>query len=75
MTSRGPLRIIYHHNIRGINGKIKEFMIHLSKMTPDIICLTEHHLKEFEIEVTHLPNYKLGAKFCRKKMKNGGAFI
>jgi hypothetical protein len=50
-------------------------MIQLSKTTPYIICLTEHHLKEFEIEVTHLPNYKLGAKFCRKKMKNGGAFI
>jgi hypothetical protein len=65
---RGPLRI-YHQNIRGIRGKINEFMIHLLKMTPDIICLTEHHLNELELEVTHLPNYKLGAKFCRKKMK------
>jgi hypothetical protein len=70
----GSLRI-YHQNIRGIYGKINEFMIHLSKTTPDIICFTGHHLKEFEIEVTHLPNYKLGAKFCRKQMKNGGACI
>jgi hypothetical protein len=66
---KGPLRI-YHQIIRRIKGKINERMIHLSKMTLDIICLTEHHLNESEIEVTYLPNYKLGAKFCRKKMKN-----
>jgi exonuclease III len=61
------LNRIYHQNIRGIRGKINEFMIHLSKMTLDIICLTEHHLNELELEVTRLPDYKLGAKFCRKK--------
>jgi hypothetical protein len=60
---RGPFKI-YHQNVRGSNGEINEFMIHVSKMTLDIICLMEHHLNELEIEVTYLPYYKLGAKFC-----------
>ena len=42
---------------------------------PHIICLTEHHLKEQEIEITHIPKYKLGAKYCRLKLKNGGVSI
>jgi hypothetical protein len=52
---RGPFKI-YHQNFRGFMVNINDFMIHLSKMTPDIICLTEHHLNKSEIAVTHLPN-------------------
>lgn len=66
---------IYHLNIRGINGKIEEFMIHLAGETPDIICLMEHHLRDFENDVMCIPTYKLGAKFCRKNLKNGGVCI
>jgi archaellum component FlaC len=39
----GSLRI-FHQNIRGIKGKLNEFMIHIATMLPGIICLTEHHL-------------------------------
>jgi hypothetical protein len=35
----------------------------------------EHHLRDLEIEVTHIPTYKLGAKFCRRNLKNGGICI
>jgi hypothetical protein len=72
--SRGPLRL-YHQNIRGIKGKLNELMIHLSKVTPDIICLMEHHFNASEIELTYLTSYILGANFCREKLKNGGACI
>jgi hypothetical protein len=58
-----PFRI-YHQNIRGIKGEIDEFMIHLLREKPDIICLTEHHLRDFEMDVTCIPTYKVGAKFC-----------
>ncbi|GFG28533.1 hypothetical protein Cfor_03643, partial [Coptotermes formosanus] len=37
--------------------------------------MTEHHLKDYEIEATHIPKYKLGAKYCREKLKNGGVCI
>jgi hypothetical protein len=47
-------------------------MIPLFNEASNLICLTEHHLTDHEIDVTHIPKYKLGAKFCRKKLKNGG---
>jgi hypothetical protein len=71
---RSPF-MIYHQNIRGVKGKIDEFLIHLLRETLDIICPTEHHLMDYEIDVTHTPTYKLGAKFCRKNLKIGSACI
>jgi len=40
-----------------------------------LICLTEHHLKEYELANTHIPEYKLGANYCRKNLKQGGVCI
>jgi hypothetical protein len=28
---------------------------------PHILCLTEHHMKQLELEHTHIENYNLGA--------------
>jgi hypothetical protein len=58
-----------------IKGKINEFMLQLLTEAPHLICLTEHHLKDYEIDVTPISNYKLGAKYCREKLKNGGVCI
>ena len=44
-------------------------------MLPQVVCLTEHHLKDHEIENRSMPYYTLGAKFCRKNMKQGGTCI
>jgi hypothetical protein len=70
----GSLKI-FHQNIRGVKGKINKFMIHIATMLTGIICLTEHHLTDFDIEIMHFPKHKLGATFCRKKLKNGGSCI
>ena len=56
---------VYHQNIRGLKGKVNELSLSFLEEAPHIICLTEHHLKEHEIEITHIPKYKLGAKYCR----------
>src|SRR5215510_8393832 len=64
--------IIYHQNVRGISSKIDEFLTSLCYNRPQIICLTEHHLKTEEINNTNLDQYILGASFCRKKYKCGG---
>ena len=42
---------------------------------PNVICLTEHHLKELEIENLSIDHYTLGAKFCRQTLKQGGSSI
>jgi len=66
---------VYHQNRRGLRGTVNELLLSLLDKAPHIICLTEHHLKEGEIEITHIPKYKLGAKYCRLNLKNGGVSI
>jgi len=31
----------------------------------------EHHLKDYELSNTHIPAFKLGAKYCRSTLKQG----
>ena len=66
---------IFHQNIRGLKGKTNELMLQLLTEAPHLICLTEHHLKNYELDVTPISNYKLGANYCRKNLKNGGVCI
>jgi hypothetical protein len=70
----GPFRM-YHQNIRGLKGKINQLGVSFLDVAPHIICLTEHHLKDHEIDITHIPSYELGAKYCGLNFKNGGVFI
>jgi len=42
---------------------------------PHILCLTEHHLRDHEINSTCIKYYNLGAKYCRKSRKYGGVSI
>ena len=37
---------------------------------PHIMCLTEHHLKDYEIDNLPIDHFKLGSKFCRHEFKN-----
>jgi len=66
---------IYHQNIRGISSKIDEFQVSLYHNRPQVICLTEHHLKTEEITNINLDQYKLGTFFCRQEYKGGGVCI
>ena len=66
---------VVHQNIRGLNNKTDELLISLSPSTPQIICLTEHHLKPDEIGNICLGHYTLGTSFCRRSFKQGGVCI
>ena len=66
---------VVHQNIRGLNNKTDEFLISLSPSTPQIICLTEHHLKPDEIGNICLGHHTLGTYFCRRSFKQGGVCI
>jgi hypothetical protein len=50
-------------------------MISLHNQLPNIFCLTEHHMIYYEIDALYISQYKIGAKFCRKNLKNGGVCI
>jgi hypothetical protein len=61
--------LIYHQNIRGLKGKLNEFMLSLPAEAHHLICFTELHLKDYELNNTHIPKYKLGTNYCRKNLK------
>jgi exonuclease III len=62
-------------NVSTHNCGKEEFLMSLTAEAPHLICLTEHHLKEHELANTHIPNYKLGANYCRRNLKQGGVCI
>ena len=66
---------VCHQNIRGLSDKTKQLLNSLLPDPPHIICLTEHHLKEYEINKICVDNYVLGANYCRATYKNGGVCI
>jgi hypothetical protein len=50
-------------------------MLSLPAETPHLICFTEHHIKDYELNSTHIPKYKLVANDCRMNLKQGGVCI
>jgi len=71
----GKTFTIFHQNICGLSNKQEELLHSLTEHPPQIICLTEHHLHDEELEVMSLNQYTIGAKFCRKTHKCGGVCI
>jgi hypothetical protein len=65
---------VYHQNIRGVRGKLSQLSNILYSELPHIICITDHHLKDFEMDIS-IEYYKLGTKFCRQLYKHGGVCI
>ena len=66
---------IFHQNIRGLGNKTNELYCHLHHDFPHVLCISEHHLRESELWLTHLANYYLGAGYCRKNFLKGGVSI
>jgi hypothetical protein len=63
---------VFHQNVAGLRNKSDELYCHLAQDPPHIICITEHHLKDFELELTCFNGYTLGAKYCRKFFQKEG---
>jgi hypothetical protein len=47
----------------------------LSPNLPQVLCITEHHLTNAELDGMFVTQYDLGGKFCRKLYRCGGVFI
>ena len=56
---------IYHQNITRISSKFDGFQVSLYHNKPQVICLTEHHLKLEEITNIYLDQYKVGTFHSR----------
>jgi exonuclease III len=66
---------IFHQNIRGLKSKVDELSNALFPNYPHIMCSTEHHLKDHEINNLPIDHFKLGSKYCRCEFKNRGVCI
>ena len=66
---------IYHQNIQDIKWKSDEILNFFYPVFPHIVCITEHHLNQYEIVQFHIDNYIVGANYCRHSLKKGGAYI
>jgi exonuclease III len=66
---------LLHQNIRGIKKKADEFLVSLSPNLPQIICLSEHHLRKDEISKVNFSQYTVGTSFCRPTYSHGGVCV
>jgi hypothetical protein len=66
---------IFHQNIRGLRNKKNELLCHIQHDSPHVVCLSEHHLNQNELDLLHMDNYTLGSKYCRKNFQKGGVCI
>ena len=66
---------LFHQNIGGLRGKTSELLCYLHQDLPHLMCFSEHHLSQFEVDSINTENYSLGAKYCRRKLQKGGVSI
>jgi exonuclease III len=67
--------ILFHRNICGLQKKADELISSVRPNLPYILPLSEHHLKQFELDKISLDGYKLATSYCRKARENGGVCI
>ena len=60
---------VFHQNIRGLKSKADELSTSPFPNYPHIICLTEHHRRDCEINMIPIDRFKLGSEFCRWEYK------
>ena len=59
---------IFYQNIQGLRWKSNEVLNFLYLSFPHILCFTEHHLNQYEIELIQIDGNTLGASFCRNSL-------
>ena len=75
LTATNKYFTVFYQNIRGLRDKTSELLGSILPKLPHVVYLTEHHLREQEIENLSIAHYTLGAKFCRQNLKQGGTGI
>ena len=64
-------------NIQSLIDKLEnlEVLLHSAEGKADVVCITEHWLKKYEIDQININGYKIVDSFCRDKTKRGGSCI
>jgi hypothetical protein len=57
---------------RGIINKTEELLLSPTSQSSHIICISEHHLKDYEMNTVSLNQYILASQYSRKHFRQGG---
>jgi exonuclease III len=66
---------IFHQNVCGLLRKTNELLLSLSHDYPHVICISEHHLNQFQFRCINMENYVLAASYSRRHSMKGGTCI
>jgi len=66
---------ICQQNIQGLRRKSSDVLNFLYPNLSHILCFTEHHLNQHEIELIRIDIYIFDASVCRNSFKIGGVCI
>ena len=68
---------IIHQNIKDLPNKINDFigMLTLEHIIPQVMCFSEHHMTEYNLNLLDISNYTLGSGFCHQTYQKGGVCI
>lgn len=66
---------VLHTNIQCIANKIPNLELHLQTEKPDLVCISEHWLKEPQALATTIEGYSIITKHCRTTGIHGGVAI
>jgi exonuclease III len=67
--------IVLHQNMRGLKSKINEFILSVTEIMPQLICISEHHVLNTDLNPPYIPNYNMGTLYSRSTFKDGGVCI
>jgi hypothetical protein len=70
------LRLL-HHNVHSLSNKKNKIrmMLSVDRLHINILCVTEHWLKEDKLNVVYIHHFKLVGKYCRASSSLGGSCI
>jgi hypothetical protein len=68
---------IFHQNVRGLRSKSDELInsFEADNINPHILCFSEHHMEEQDLQHLTLAGYILGSSFCHKNLRGRGECI
>lgn len=66
---------IVHLNIQSLNSKVAYVNMLASIESPDVLCLSEHHLPQVQIEKINFSSMFLASNYSRVQNSRGGACI
>lgn len=66
-NKQNNLLTLFSQNMQGFSSKSLEIELFLEKFKYDIVCVTEHWLKGYQVESINFKNYCVGNYFSRQQ--------